>query len=126
MAVQYIAGSRKKVGNGSYEPMIPFGVGGQYVNMLSGLTLERELKLGQDHQVSIVQNDDGSIDITETYQKPGDTKYYKVLTNINDEATTIVQKLYWVEGTGTETLKKTKTVSINQEEDGYSIQEVLS
>lgn len=79
--------------------------------MLSGLTLERELKLGQDHTTSIVENDDGSYDITESFAKPGDTSFYVLKTNINADADTIVQQLYWSVN-GTETLKKTKTVSI--------------
>ena len=58
--VQTIKGSRKKIGASSYDVFIPFGTDGSYVDMLSGLSLERELKLGGDHGTSVLENEDGS------------------------------------------------------------------
>lgn len=125
--VQTIKGSRKKIGATSYDVFIPFGTDGKYVDMLSGLTLEQELKLGGDHGVSIVENDDGSIDISEKYTISDNTKsFYRVDTNISAAADQIVQKLYWIDDSGQSTLKKTKTISIIEETNGFNIQEVLS
>lgn len=124
MSVQTIKGERQKLSANSYSDFLPFGVDGEYVDMLSGLTLERELKLGQDHTAEVIENSDGSVDIEEVYAKPSATKYYIVRTNINEDADTIVQKLYWVEN-GQETLKKSKQISIIENDDGFNIQEVL-
>lgn len=125
--VQTIKGSHKKIGASSYDVFIPFGTDGNYVDMLSGLSLERELKLGGDHGTSILENEDGSFQISEKYAPAAATvSYYRVDTNINSDADTIVQKLYWIDQNGQSSLKKTKTISIIEETNGFNIQEVLS
>jgi len=55
MSVKTIKGSRQKNTTGGYADYIPFGADGEYVDMLSGLNLERELKLGGDHLTSITE-----------------------------------------------------------------------
>lgn len=123
--IRTIKGERQKTGSNSFSDYLPFGVDGEYVDMLSGLTLERELKLGQDHAVNIIQNDDESITIVEDYATPSALKFYRVKTNINTNADSITQRLYWVEN-GQETLKKSKQISIKENSNGFNIQEVLS
>ena len=53
------------------------------------------------------------------------TEYNRVKTNINTDADSITQRLYWVEN-GQETLKKSKQISIKENSNGFNIQEVLS
>lgn len=119
-----VKGIRQKISDSAYSDLVPIGTDGEYVDMLSGLTLERELKLGQDHDVSIVENDDGSIDIIENYATPSAVSYYRVKTTINADADFIVQNLYWIENKQ-ETLKKSKQISITKNDNGFDIQEVL-
>ena len=64
MSVKTIKGSRQKNSTGNYADYIPFGADGEYIDMLSGLNLERELKLGGDHLTSITEQN-GNIIITE-------------------------------------------------------------
>lgn len=39
--IRTIKGERQKTGSNSFSDYLPFGVDGEYVDMLSGLTLER-------------------------------------------------------------------------------------
>ena len=132
MPVQTIKGSRQKITDGNpsnYGQYIPFGADGEYVDMLSGLNLERELKLGGDHLASIIQGPNGSTIITQKYATDEATgTYYKVITTISEDGsvTTITSQLYWVNSLGAETLKNTKTITIDQSGNQTEIQEVLS
>lgn len=128
MSVKTIKGSRQKNTTGDYADYIPFGADGEYIDMLSGLNLERELKLGGDHLTSIVEQD-GVTTITQKYADDESTgKYYKVITTISESAagTTITSELHWLDNTGTDVLKNTKTIVIADEDTSTDITEVLS
>ena len=128
MSVKTIKGSRQKNTTGGYADYIPFGADGEYVDMLSGLNLERELKLGGDHLTSITEQN-GITVITQKYADSESTgKYYKVITTISEGATgtTITSELHWLDNAGTDVLKNTKTIVIADEDTGTDITEVLS
>lgn len=128
MSVKTIKGSRQKNTTGDYADYIPFGADGEYVDMLSGLNLERELKLGGDHLASIVEQN-GVTTITQKYaDENSSNKYYKVITTISEsgEGTTITSELHWLDSLGTDILKNTKTITIADEDTGTDITEVLS
>lgn len=126
--IKTVKGTKQKLGAGSYGSYIPFGIDGQYADMFSGLDLEQELKIGGPEQIQIVQNEDGSFDIIQNIQTidASENGYYKLTVNINEEATLITQKLYWVDAQGQNTLKRTKTISIIEEDIGFNIKGVLS
>lgn len=129
MSVKTIKGSRQKNATGSgYADYIPFGADGEYVDMLSGLNLERELKLGGDHLASIVEQNGVTV-ITQKYaDTTANNKYYKVITTISegDGGTTITSELHWFDSLGTDILKNTKTITIADEDTSTDITEVLS
>ena len=128
MPVQTIKGSRQKTATG-YSDYIPFGADGKYIDMLSGLDLEKELKLGGDHSASITQNLQGNTVITQKYADEETIgAYYKVVTTIEEDAniTTITSQLYWVDSQGNDTLKNTKTITIEENGEQAEITEVLS
>lgn len=64
---------RQKSINNSYPISIPLGADGFLIDMFSGLDLEEELKLGNDHYVEIKDNN-GVTEIKEWYfiEKKGD------------------------------------------------------
>lgn len=128
MSVKTIKGSRQKNTTGGYADYIPFGADGEYVDMLSGLNLERELKLGGDHLTSIIEQNGVTV-ITQKYADSESVgKYYKVITTISEgvTGTTITSELHWLDNTGTDVLKNTKTIVIADEDTGTDITEVLS
>lgn len=128
MPVQTIKGSRQKTATG-YSDYIPFGADGEYIDMLSGLNLERELKLGGDHSASIGQDSQGNTVITQKYADEETTgAYYKVITTIEEGigATTITSQLHWINSQGNDTLKNTKTITIEEDGEQTEITEVLS
>lgn len=128
MSVKTIKGTRQKIATGSYADYVPFGADGEYVDMMSGLNLERELKLGGDHLTSIVQRN-GQTVVTEKYAKASvTTNFYKVVTTIAESngSTTITSVLYWVNESGRDIVKKTKTITIADTGTGTNISEVLS
>lgn len=126
MATQeVIRGSRQKLGTGSYSDLIPFGTYGKYIDMLSGLDLEQELKLGGATDVHINNNDDGSTTITENYAAEDSTGHYQLVTVVDEEGTFIIQSLYWVDSEGQNTLKYAKQFSIIEKDDEYQITGVL-
>lgn len=128
MSVKTIKGSRQKNTTGGYADYIPFGADGEYVDMLSGLNLERELKLGGDHLTSITEQNGVTV-ITQKYADSESTgKYYKVITTISEgvTGTTITSELHWLDNAGTDVLKNTKTIVIADEDTGTDITEVLS
>lgn len=129
MSVQTIKGSRQKTAADNYSDFIPFGTDGEYVDMLSGLTLERELKLGGDHSASIGQDSSGNTVITERYADEETIgAYYKVVTTITEGSanTTITSRLYWVNSQGNDILKNIKTIVIEEDGSETEITEVLS
>ena len=128
MSVKTIKGSRQKNSTGNYADYIPFGADGEYIDMLSGLNLERELKLGGDHLTSITEQN-GNIIITEKYaDENSQSKYYKVITTISEDAegTKITSVLHWIDNNGNDIEKKTKEIIIANEGTNTNITEVLS
>ena len=117
-----IKGTRKKTGSSSYGDFIPFGADGQNIDMVSGLDLEQELKLGGDHLVSINKDISGNTIVIEDYiddATVSNVTFYRVKTTISKitEGTQIEAKLYLVDTStspATETLKKTKTTLIGK------------
>lgn len=67
---------RQKVENNDYSPY-PIGSEGQYIDMLSKLDLEEELKLGGNHYVTVEEFEDKTI-VREKY-------FHKPLSEINIE-----------------------------------------
>lgn len=130
MSVQTIKGSRQKSADGnSYGRYIPFGADGEYVDMLSGLTLERQLKLGGDHITTISTNQQGQTVITQKYADSESlNSFYNVVTTIgkSGNATVITSQLHWIDNQGNDTLKNTKTITIGGSGGQTEIEEVLS
>lgn len=129
MSVQTIKGSRQKLSTGSYSDFIPFGADGEYIDMLSGLNLERQLKLGGDHSAVIGQDANGNTVITQKYADAETTgAYYRVITTIAEAAaaTTITSQLHWVNNQGNDILKNTKTITIVEDGEETDVTEVLS
>ena len=130
MSVQTIKGTRQKnVTGDAYGQYIPFGADGEYVDMLSGLTLERQLKLGGDHTTTISTNQQGQTVITQKYADSEVlNSFYKVVTTIgkSGNATTITSQLHWINNQGNDTLKNTKTITIGGSGGQTEIEEVLS
>lgn len=133
MSVQTIKGSRQKTASG-YSDYLPFGADGKYIDMLSGLDLEKQLKLGGDHSASIRQVNGNTV-ITEKYADDNAVgAYYKVVTTISESEdpqtgtpmTTITSQLYWVDNQGDDVLKNTKTITIQEDGNEADITEVLS
>ena len=62
-----IKGVRKKQSDGSFATLVPFSTDGQLVDMISGLDLEQELKIGGLHNTIIRQVDNKTTSITEQY-----------------------------------------------------------
>lgn len=111
-----IKGTRQKNSSGSYSNFIPFGTDGEYVDMLDGLSLERQLKLGGPCVTSFQQNNNGYI-ITEKYgNASATTDYYEVVTTVTDTNDGSISKLvcilYWIDSSGRHK-KKTKTIQVN-------------
>ena len=129
MSVQTIKGSRQKLSAGSYSDFIPFGADGEYIDRLSGLNLERQLKLGGDHSASIREDANGNTVITQKYADAETTgAYYKVITTIIQAGTStnITSQLHWVNNQGNDILKNTKTITIIENGEDTDITEVLS
>ncbi len=72
---------RQRTSSG-YTADIPIGAQGYLIDMLSGLDLEQELKLGNDHYVTIEEDDDIT-EIKEWYfsEKLNDTLDYMIQNN---------------------------------------------
>ena len=112
----------KKTAVNSFGNLIPIGSEGQYIDMLSGLDNEQELKLGGNHTTSISINNNVTT-ITEDYKKADNTTIvYKVITTIENinTGTEIISSLYSVDGQ-VQFLIKTKTITIPKEVSGEPI-----
>jgi len=118
----------QKLTDGSFSSPFPLGVDSIYADMLSGNNLEQEMHLGCPSLTSFETDSSGNVTITEEYKEENQTtKYYKMLTGFvtaNDE-TSIIQKLYYIDDNGTETLEKTKTVTFVTINDNLQIKEVI-
>lgn len=129
MPVQTIKGSRQKVSASGYSDYIPFGADGKYIDMLSGLDLEKELKLGGNHSAIIGLDSQNRTVITQKYaDEDASAAYYKVITTIEEEAdsTTITSQLHWIDSQENDILKNTKTITIQENGEQAEITEVLS
>jgi len=79
-------GFYQKNQDNTYGSYTPFGTDGQLVDMISGLNLEYELKLGTEHDVQIHNDSETLTTIIENYAAPDDvddSKYYQVVTSID-------------------------------------------
>lgn len=118
--MERIKGLRQKRSDSEYFPFMPFGTDGQYIDMISELNLEYELKLGPKHIASIenyIDSETGLIDdnitiIVENYATPSEVatpgkSYYQVRTEIDASgqsteqeetyiAAVITATLYWM------------------------------
>lgn len=133
-AIKTIKGARQKNSGGSYSQFLPFGTNGEYIDMMSGLDLEKELKLGGDHISSIEEGPNGVTIIKEKYAKENVTQnYYEVRTRIEETAieTRITSDLVWVENYNEnpnnqiEIKRKSKTISIREDGTVTSIEETI-
>lgn len=118
-----IKGVRQKQ-NGAYPTFVPLGTDGQFIDMISDLNLEYELKLGVKHVANITR-DEYNEDITyilEYYATPQEVQqggtFYSVETTIDGTGHAVAEpdwyatddmdaKLYWVTlGSGGEEISK--------------------
>ena len=128
VVIKTIKGTRQKISPGSYADYVPFGADGKYIDMMSGLDLEKELRLGGNHITKITNNGTRTI-ITEVYgDSQNATDCYKVITTIgeNNGNTEIISVLTWVDNQGTEETKATKIITIASTGAGTNISEVLT
>ena len=133
-------GFYQKNEDNTYSHYMPFGTDGQLVDMISGLNLEYELKLGTEHDVQIHNDSNTLTTIIEDYAAPnnvGNGKYYRVITSINDDpeqpeivgrslTTQIITELRWIDHTvdpSIDNLLKTKITNIFVilDEDGDTV-----
>lgn len=78
-----IKGLRQKQSSGSFDDLVPFGTDGILVDMLSGLDNEQEFKLGGNHTSVITETSETETSIVETYYAlDGTTVTYVVETTI--------------------------------------------
>lgn len=119
-----------RLNGGNFSDPYPFGANGVNIDMINGNNLEEEVHLGSPNITSFETAESGDMVITEQYKAESTTgEYYKMKTTFetdeNDEMK-IIQKLYFVDGDGQESLKKTKIVSFVTEGDNFSIKEVVN
>ena len=138
-----LKGLKQKKNGGLYSDFIPFGTDGKYIDMLDGLDLEQQLKLGTISQVTFGTENIGLIDgapfenitvITQDFCSEIDvdwTVHYQVVTKIFDYSyrDTGIQQLLYKCGEGRpKELIKTKNIRITYpleatEDDFPSIKE---
>nr|DAU32078.1 MAG TPA: hypothetical protein [Caudoviricetes sp.] len=122
-----LKGLKQKKNGGLYSDFIPFGTDGKYIDMLDGLDLEQQLKLGTISQVTFGTEHSGLIDgatfenitvITQDFCSEIDvdwTIHYQVVTKIFDYShnDTGIQQLLYKCGEGRpKELIKTKNIRI--------------
>ena len=119
--MERIKGIRQKTGSGQYSSFIPFGTDGQFIEMISELNLEYELKLGTKHLAKIDEDEEtNTTTVVENYATPtessaSNSSFYRVSTKItspNQQTTRpddqgnsrpavitdqVEAQLYWVE-----------------------------
>lgn len=107
-----IKGLRQKQANGTFASLVPFGTDGNLVDMSSGLNNEEELKLGGNHEVSIVTNNDVTT-VTELYYDDNNNIVLYTVESIitpNANNTTIITSLW--EGSKSGIAARVKTTTI--------------
>lgn len=122
-----LKGLKQKKNGGLYSDFIPFGTDGKYIDMLDGLDLEQQLKLGTISQVTFGTEYGGLINgatfenitvITQDFCSEIDvdwTMHYQVVTKIfdyNHNDTGIQQLLYKCGEGRPKELIKTKNIRI--------------
>lgn len=120
-----IKGLRQKNSQGVFDALVPFGTDGIFVDMVSGLDNEEELKIGGNHTSTIVENSDGSTTITELFKNLNNVITYTIVTNIitaQNGSTTITSVL---KERDTETVLRSKTITIPADASSITIGEVL-
>lgn len=95
ISIKRIKQVSKKTSSGFTNP-IPFGTDGLLVDMLSGLDLEEELKLGNNHSATIIQYQNNTTEIEEKYKNNEGSIEFSVLTLITEgnNGTTVNMKLF--------------------------------
>lgn len=120
-----LKGLKQKRNGGLYSDFIPFGTDGKYIDMLDGLDLEQQLKLGTISQVTF-GTENGLIDgapfenitvITQDFCSEIDVDYnehYQVVTKIFEYSylQTGIQQLLYRCFAGQKELIKTKKIKI--------------
>ena len=120
-----LKGLKQKRNGGLYSDFIPFGTDGKYIDMLDGLDLEQQLKLGTISQVTF-GTENGLIDgapfdnitvITQDFCSEIDVDYnehYQVVTKIFEYSylQTGIQQLLYRYFAGQKELIKTKKIKI--------------
>lgn len=87
--MERIKGVRQKTGSGQYSSFVPFGTDGEFVEMISELNLEYELKLGTKHLAQIDEDEENkTTTIIENYATPtessaSNSSFYRVSTKIS-------------------------------------------
>jgi len=87
--MERIKGVRQKTGSGQYPSFVPFGTDGQYIDMISELNLEYELKLGTKHLAKIDEDEEANTTtIVENYATPDESSaanssFYRASTKIS-------------------------------------------
>ena len=133
LEINTIKGTRQKTGNNTYGQFFPFGTDGQYIDMASGLDLEKELKLGGDHYVSVQELANNETKITENYTTiNNNVDFYQVETSIKqtNQGTTLIKcQLYWVTDASSgdlgRILKKKKEIQISENGNITEIKEEI-
>lgn len=123
-------GFYQKNQDNTYGSYTPFGTDGQLVDMISGLNLEYELKLGTEHDVQIHNDSETLTTVIENYAAPDNidnSKYYQVVTSIDNDppqpeeivgrflTTQITTELHWIDKSvspNIDKLLKTKITNI--------------
>ena len=134
--VKSIKEVRQKNQNGNYNASIPIGTDGSLVDMFSGLSLEEELKIGENHTTTVTDIDDGSTLISQTFDGFGKTsdqkKQFTLDTTISTDGNTITQVLteyvFAPQQPGTQIVKAQvqKTIKISESGKITSIVENLT
>ena len=130
-----VKGFRQKQLDGSYSNFTPFGTDGILVDMLSGLDNEQELKLGGNHDATIIESvnasDEKVTTITELFKDNSlePVIKYSLITEITeheDTSTTIICSLYTEDNINSTPLH-VKTITIPATgTTNFTIEEVLS
>ena len=132
-----IKGIRQKTGADSYSALVPFGADAEFIDFLSGLDLEQQLKIGGNHVTKITENSDTQTTIVEKYYNENGSSNdsdieYTIVTiivqNPNNSSVTVTMSLY--KGNQTTTALHSKTITIEdtvqQSKSVTNIQEALS
>lgn len=121
-----IKGLRQKNSQGTFNPLVPFGTDGIFVDMVSGLDNEQELKIGGNHSSTIVENQDGSTEITEIFKDVNNSIItYTLVTAIIEQQDGSTEITSTLKQGNTETVLRSKTITIPADSNNIVIGEVL-